>query len=168
MTFVISPPRSWRARALTSGPSPGGSDTPIPQSRFAPTLTSWRQPIGTPPPLWVAPLWVHQLLLEPFFCRQSSPRAERVCAWTATSASAGTHETGCSIFRLDVSDVQQALASAEVVEEYDDECELLLGRSGIQALHLVVRRLEEFTFVITVYVPDPARWDPSFRRRMRQ
>jgi hypothetical protein len=70
-------------------------------------------------------------------------------------------------FRLDVSDIQRALASAEVVEEYDDESELLLGRSGIQALHIVIRRSEEFTFVITVYVPDPARWDPSFRRRMR-
>ena len=70
-------------------------------------------------------------------------------------------------FRLDVSDVRTALASAEVVEEYDDESQLVLGRFGIQALHLVIRRLEELTFVITVYVPDPARWDPTFRRRIR-
>lgn len=70
-------------------------------------------------------------------------------------------------FRLDVSDVRAALASAEVVEEYEDESQLVLGRSGIQALHLVIRRLDELTFLITVYVPDPARWDPSFRRRIR-
>ena len=70
-------------------------------------------------------------------------------------------------FHLDVSDVRAALDSAEVVEEYDDESQLVLGRSGIQALHLVIRALDELTFVITVYVPDPARWDPSFRRRIR-
>ena len=70
-------------------------------------------------------------------------------------------------FHLDVSDVRTALVSAEVVEEYDDESQLVLGRSGIQALHLVIRRLDELIYVITVYVPDPARWDPSFHRRMR-
>jgi hypothetical protein len=70
-------------------------------------------------------------------------------------------------FHLDVSDVQAALASAEVVEEYEDESQLVLGRSGIQALHLVIRRLDVLTFVITIYVPDSARWDPAFRRRIR-
>ncbi len=69
-------------------------------------------------------------------------------------------------FRLEVSDVRAALTSAEVVEEYEDESQLVLGRSGIQALHLVVRALDDLTFVITVYVPDPGRWDPSFRRRI--
>jgi hypothetical protein len=69
-------------------------------------------------------------------------------------------------FHLDTSDVGAALASAEVVEEYDDESQLVLGRSGIQALHLIIRHLDELTFVITVYVPDPARWDSSFRRRI--
>jgi hypothetical protein len=34
---------------------------------------------------------------------------------------------------------------------------LVLGRSGIQALHLVIRDLDELTFVITGSVPDPAR-----------
>jgi Domain of unknown function (DUF4258) len=70
-------------------------------------------------------------------------------------------------FHLDVSDIRAALASTEVVEEYDDESQLVLGRSGIQALHLVIQALDQLTFVITVYIPDPARWDPSFRRRIR-
>ncbi len=59
-----------------------------------------------------------------------------------------------------------ALEAAEVVEEYDDGAELVLGRSGTQALHVVVRDSREITFVITVYVPDPTRWDSTFRHRM--
>ncbi len=69
-------------------------------------------------------------------------------------------------FHLNVSDVRTALGSSEIVEEYDDGAQLVLGRSEVQALHLVVRHSNGITFVITVYRPDPTRWDPSFRRRI--
>jgi hypothetical protein len=45
-------------------------------------------------------------------------------------------------FHLDVADIQLALASAEVIEEYDDDAQLVLGRSGTQALHVRHRPLE--------------------------
>lgn len=70
-------------------------------------------------------------------------------------------------FHLDVSDVQTALASAEVIEQYEEGAQLVLGRSGTQALHVVVVHLNEITLVITVYLPDPARWDAGFRHRIR-
>jgi hypothetical protein len=69
-------------------------------------------------------------------------------------------------FHLDVSDIRTTLESSETVEEYEDGAQLVLGRSELQALHLVVRHSDEITFVITVYWPDPTRWDPSFRRRI--
>jgi hypothetical protein len=70
-------------------------------------------------------------------------------------------------FHLDVADIQLALASAEVIEEYDDDAQLVLGRSGTQALHVVIVRSNVISLVITVYLPDPTRWDAGFRRRIR-
>jgi len=75
-------------------------------------------------------------------------------------------------WRLDVRDVVTALRSCETVEEYEDGARLVLGRSGARPLHLVVRdgdddsKNDRTLFVITVYEPDPLRWDPSFRRRI--
>jgi hypothetical protein len=75
-------------------------------------------------------------------------------------------------WRLDVMDVVAALGSCETIEEYEDGARLVLGRSDVRPLHLVVRvgdddgTNESTLFVITVYEPDPLRWDPSFRRRI--
>lgn len=71
---------------------------------------------------------------------------------------------------LDVVDVEEALASAETIEEYEDGSRLILGRAGIRALHVVVRVDEETgtIFVITVYEPAPSVWDASFRARRRR
>ena len=71
-------------------------------------------------------------------------------------------------FGLDVTDAATALASGETVEEYEDGTKLVLGRSsGARPLHVVVKELRGTTFVITCYIPDPARWDASFRHRMK-
>jgi hypothetical protein len=71
---------------------------------------------------------------------------------------------------LDVTDVEEALSSSRMVEEYQDGTRLLLGRSGVRPIHLVVRIDDDkaMTFVITLYEPDPLRWDASFERRIDQ
>lgn len=69
-------------------------------------------------------------------------------------------------FGLDVADIKSALASGETIEEYEDS-RLVLGRSGTQAVHVVVRDVGPLTFAITTYVPDPNRWDPTLRRRIK-
>jgi hypothetical protein len=69
---------------------------------------------------------------------------------------------------VNVADVEAALASGETIEEYEDGTRLVLGRAHLRPLHLVVRvddRPAGTIFVITVYEPDPARWDPTFRER---
>ncbi|MHB1598182.1 MAG: DUF4258 domain-containing protein [Acidimicrobiales bacterium] len=68
---------------------------------------------------------------------------------------------------LDVEDVRAALRSSETIEEHDDASRLVLGRSGLRALHVVVKDVEPVgVFVVTVYEPDPGRWDASLRRRI--
>jgi hypothetical protein len=70
-------------------------------------------------------------------------------------------------WELDVADVEAALAGGETIEEYEDGSRLMLGRSGVQALHVVVNDVLEAdaTVVITVYEPDPGKWDAAFRHR---
>ena len=68
---------------------------------------------------------------------------------------------------LDVDDVEAALAEGETIEDYADGSRLLLGRAGVRPVHVVVADEEPggFCTVVTVYEPDPARWDPTFRQR---
>lgn len=72
-------------------------------------------------------------------------------------------------WNLDVADVEAALAACETIEEYEDEARLVLGRSGIRPLHVVIREneMKQTTVVITVYEPDPLRWNASFKDRRR-
>ena len=68
---------------------------------------------------------------------------------------------------IDVVDVEAALSSGETIEEYEDGTRLVLGRARLRPLHMVVREDEatDSIVVITVYDPDPTRWDPTFRER---
>ena len=68
---------------------------------------------------------------------------------------------------LDVDDVEAALAEGETIEDYADGSRLLLGRAGVRPVHVVVADEEPggVCTVVTVYEPDPARWDPTFRER---
>jgi len=73
-----------------------------------------------------------------------------------------------------VQDVVQSLQSGEIIEEYSNDrpypsC-LILGRTiGGRPIHVVCAPVvaERRLIIITTYEPDPARWDPEFRRRRR-
>ena len=68
---------------------------------------------------------------------------------------------------LDVTDVAAALGARTVVEEYDDDALLVLGRArDHRPFHLVIRDAGDTVFVITLYEPDPHRWDATFTRRI--
>ena len=67
-------------------------------------------------------------------------------------------------------DVQEVLGRGEVLREYPEDTpfpsRLILGWRGDRPLQLVVANDEgENTFIITVYEPDPGKWDLEFRRR---
>jgi hypothetical protein len=68
-------------------------------------------------------------------------------------------------------DVGHVLATGEVIESYESDTpypsRLILGFCGSRPLHVVVADNQENreAIVITVYEPEPAQWDSSFRRR---
>ena len=69
-------------------------------------------------------------------------------------------------------EVGEAIANASVVEEYPDDTPylsaLVLGRtSSERPLHIVCAyaEAEDRAVVITIYQPDPERWEDGFRRR---
>ena len=74
---------------------------------------------------------------------------------------------------LSAADVQRVLDTGRTIERYTDDrpypSRLVLGWLGTQPIHVVVadNRGEEETIAITVYEPDPARWEPGFQRRRR-
>ena len=80
--------------------------------------------------------------------------------------SASTRSIGCSS-RIEVGDVETALAGGETIEDYDDGSRLVLGRSGVRPLHVVASAEREVVTVVNVYEPGPTRWDAAFREWRR-
>jgi hypothetical protein len=73
--------------------------------------------------------------------------------------------------RISESDVREVLAGGETIETYPEDApypsRLVLGWRGTRPLHVVAAEHVEAgeTIVITAYEPNPALWEPGFRRR---
>ncbi|RPI92208.1 MAG: DUF4258 domain-containing protein [Chloroflexi bacterium] len=73
--------------------------------------------------------------------------------------------------KVSVQNVSQALQSGETIEDYSAEMpepgRLILGFQGKRPFHIVASENPETNEVtiVTVYIPDPGRWDKNFRRR---
>ena len=73
--------------------------------------------------------------------------------------------------RITEQEVRDVLDKGAVIEDYPNDTpypsRLLLGWSGPRPLHVVTAEnaADGETIVITVYEPEPARWDATFRRR---
>lgn len=73
--------------------------------------------------------------------------------------------------RITEDDVRRVLTTGEMIQEYPEytpyPSHLMLGWCGTRPLHVVAADNPEAqeTIVITVYDPDPGRWEPGFRRR---
>lgn len=67
--------------------------------------------------------------------------------------------------------VRQALEAGETIEDYTSEMpepsRLILGFQGKRPFHVVTSENPETneTTVITVYIPDPEKWNKDFRSR---
>lgn len=74
---------------------------------------------------------------------------------------------------ISVADVRAALAAGTAIMSYADDkpypTRLVLGYSAGRALHIVVADNpdDEEMIVVTVYEPDPGRWDGDLTRRKR-
>lgn len=70
---------------------------------------------------------------------------------------------------ISTGDVRLVLDSGEVIEDYPDDypypSALVLGWVGGRAIHVIAATSPSERIVITVYQPDPARWEPDFKRR---
>ena len=71
---------------------------------------------------------------------------------------------------ISVKNVIQVLESGEIIEDYSAEMQepsrLILGFHGKRAFHVVTSDdLEGSQIVITVYVPDPHKWNKKFKSR---
>lgn len=68
-------------------------------------------------------------------------------------------------------EVRETLESGETIERYPDDTpypsRLVLGWCGGRPIHVVAadNPQENEIIVVTVYEPDPALWEPDFRRR---
>ena len=68
-------------------------------------------------------------------------------------------------------DIEHVLLTGEIIEVYAHDTpypsELLLGWRDARPIHLVVATDTEHQrkIVITVYVPDPNKWNADFKRR---
>jgi hypothetical protein len=68
-------------------------------------------------------------------------------------------------------EVRHVIAREEIVEDYPNDTpypsRLVLGWSGRRPIHVVVADNvdDQENIVITVYEPDPAEWEPDFKRR---
>lgn len=67
--------------------------------------------------------------------------------------------------------VSRVLQSGETIEDYSaempDPSRLILGFQGKRPFHVVTSENLETneTTIITVYIPDPDKWNKEFRRR---
>jgi hypothetical protein len=72
---------------------------------------------------------------------------------------------------ISVEDVRAVVDSGEIIKEYPDDTpypsRLLLGWVNVRPLHVVAadNPVEGEMIVITAYEPDPAQWEPDFKRR---
>jgi hypothetical protein len=74
---------------------------------------------------------------------------------------------------ITAAEVRTVIEQGQTSERYPADApypsRLLLGLVGGRALHVVIAENadDDETIVVTVYEPDPALWQPGFRRRRR-
>ena len=71
-------------------------------------------------------------------------------------------------------DLESAIQTGEIIEDYPDDprgpsCVVFGLASDGRPVHLVIGLLPGgWVRFITVYVPDPARWEPGWKTRRRK
>ena len=78
-----------------------------------------------------------------------------------------------AMFQRNISeaDVQHVLIAGKTIESYPDDqpypSRLVLGWRGSRPLHVVVadNERDRESIIVTVYEPDPDRWEAGFERR---
>ena len=70
---------------------------------------------------------------------------------------------------ISIADIRHALDAGEVIEDYPADYPypsvLVLGWIDRRPLHVVAARTPEEAIIITVYEPNPLRWEQDYKRR---
>ena len=70
---------------------------------------------------------------------------------------------------ISVEEVRHILETGQVIEDYPNDfpypSALVLGWIGGRAMHVIAATTPTEKIVITVYEPDPARWEGDWKRR---
>jgi hypothetical protein len=75
---------------------------------------------------------------------------------------------------ISADDVRQVVDAGKEIESYPADypypSRLLLGWCGTRAIHVVAadNSADNATIIVTVYEPDPDRWQSGFERRKQQ
>jgi len=84
-----------------------------------------------------------------------------------------THTEKLRQRRIKAEDIEQAIATGSVIEDYPEDrrgpsC-LLLGFAGKRPLHVVCGQLKtDEVLIITEYEPDVAEWEGDWQTRKRK
>ena len=74
---------------------------------------------------------------------------------------------------ISVSDISKTLKSGKIIENYPEDkpypSKLILGFVEDRPIHVVAaeNKIDNELIVITVYEPDPLKWDANFERRIK-
>lgn len=73
---------------------------------------------------------------------------------------------------IKLADVCAAIHTGRIIEEYPNDfpypsC-LILGRSGERYLHVCASMNDGVLYIITAYVPDPAKWEDDLKTRREE
>ncbi|WP_027718103.1 DUF4258 domain-containing protein [Desulfovirgula thermocuniculi] len=74
---------------------------------------------------------------------------------------------------LSIVDIENAIQTGEIIEDYPDDprgasCLVLGWASDDRPVHLVVGFLPNgWIRIVTVYVPEPRKWEPDWKTRKR-
>jgi len=71
-----------------------------------------------------------------------------------------------------IQDVCQAIQTGRIIEQYPDDfpfpsC-LILGYSEDRPIHVCASIQDNVMYVITAYIPDPAKWEADFATRKEE
>lgn len=80
-----------------------------------------------------------------------------------------------AMFERDITpaDVRAVVLNGKIIDSYPEDrpypSRLILGWRGSRPIHVVAadNPSEQETIIITVYEPDPGRWEPGFERRKK-
>ena len=73
---------------------------------------------------------------------------------------------------IKINDVCNVIESGTVIKEYPEDIPfpscLILGKSNEKNIHICASINDGYIYIITAYIPDPAKWEPDLKTRKEE